>query len=562
MIRSSICRTSIICLLFFAGTITPLVAAATVPYPEVPQWISTEAVYFGTGCALGDINGDSWLDMAVANGNDMNQDPNVAYYSAGGVLPTIATWVSTDLEFSGHCDLADLNGDGLLELAVAGYIDPDWEPTHQSVYLNGAGGLETAPSWQATGLTHSFRMVFGDADADGDMDLAAATGEAYRHVSLQNLVFVNDAGALDPLPGWQSTNFDSAYDARFVDIDRDGDLDLAFLSGGSDGHVTIHYSEDGVLATTPGWTSTRADNGNTFDFGDIDGDGWLDLAVGYNNQLSGSGRFAVYYSDAGQLPGDPDWESGDSGYGSAVALADVDADGDADLVTGRWWGGVTIYSNYGGAFADTTDWQGTLALDTVVEALMFADLDGHAEEVHTATFAAAGRLYDLGRRHLQGVDEVVVDGTTVPRDQWCFSRVDGWVSVGVDAAETVAITYRSSHRLDLAVSNWDGSTHIYSQDALSSIVEVPAVGILATHSAYPNPFNPLTTIGFALTGETRVRLEVFDLRGRRLATLVDRILAPGTHGFDWDARHQASGAYLYRLQAGETTVTGKLQLVK
>jgi len=66
----------------------------------------------------------------------------------------------------------------------------------------------------------------------------------------------------------------------------------------------------------------------------------------------------------------------------------------------------------------------------------------------------------------------------------------------------------------------------------------------------PNPFNPATVIGFALPEAGRVRLEVFDVLGRRVAVLVDEHRGPGRYTVTWEAASAPSGIYLYRLQAG------------
>jgi|GEM_PF-661661 len=80
---------------------------------------------------------------------------------------------------------------------------------------------------------------------------------------------------------------------------------------------------------------------------------------------------------------------------------------------------------------------------------------------------------------------------------------------------------------------------------------------------YPNPFNPATTINYQLPEQSRVRLEVFDLLGRKVSTLVDNEQkTAGHYSVRFDARNLASGMYLYRLQAGNTTLTKKLTLIK
>jgi hypothetical protein len=79
---------------------------------------------------------------------------------------------------------------------------------------------------------------------------------------------------------------------------------------------------------------------------------------------------------------------------------------------------------------------------------------------------------------------------------------------------------------------------------------------------YPNPFNPSTTIPFALDGPAHVSVAVFDLAGRRVATLVDGHRAAGAYTAAWNAAGQASGVYLYRVSAGGKTVTRRMMLLK
>ncbi|MFZ0391317.1 MAG: LamG-like jellyroll fold domain-containing protein, partial [Calditrichia bacterium] len=66
---------------------------------------------------------------------------------------------------------------------------------------------------------------------------------------------------------------------------------------------------------------------------------------------------------------------------------------------------------------------------------------------------------------------------------------------------------------------------------------------------YPNPFNPITTISFALPAAAHVRLEIFDISGRKIVSLADEIRLPGSYDIVWHAENMASGIYFYRLQA-------------
>ncbi|MEP4922934.1 MAG: T9SS type A sorting domain-containing protein, partial [Balneola sp.] len=80
---------------------------------------------------------------------------------------------------------------------------------------------------------------------------------------------------------------------------------------------------------------------------------------------------------------------------------------------------------------------------------------------------------------------------------------------------------------------------------------------------YPNPFNPSTSIGFGLPQSAKVTLEVFDVLGRKVATLLNaQNKTAGRHTINFDALNLASGMYIYRLQAGSSIITKKLTLIK
>ena len=85
---------------------------------------------------------------------------------------------------------------------------------------------------------------------------------------------------------------------------------------------------------------------------------------------------------------------------------------------------------------------------------------------------------------------------------------------------------------------------------------------VALHQNYPNPFNPSTAIGFDLPEASKVRLEVFDLLGKKVATVTDGFYAAGRHTATFDAAHLPSGTYLYRLIVGQQVITHKMTLVK
>ena len=79
---------------------------------------------------------------------------------------------------------------------------------------------------------------------------------------------------------------------------------------------------------------------------------------------------------------------------------------------------------------------------------------------------------------------------------------------------------------------------------------------------HPNPFNPVTRIKFNLPKSLPVRLIIYDLLGREVATLVNEQLKPGSYEIQWDGSNNASGIYFYRLETGEYVETKKMVLIK
>lgn len=79
---------------------------------------------------------------------------------------------------------------------------------------------------------------------------------------------------------------------------------------------------------------------------------------------------------------------------------------------------------------------------------------------------------------------------------------------------------------------------------------------------YPNPFNPATNIKFDLPNSGKVKLIVYDMLGKELATLVNEKLDAGSYSFRWDGVSLSSGVYFYQLQAGDFNVTKRMVLVK
>lgn len=110
------------------------------------------------------------------------------------------------------------------------------------------------------------------------------------------------------------------------------------------------------------------------------------------------------------------------------------------------------------------------------------------------------------------------------------------------------------------VSGWTNSGQALDEQLAEPEAELPSVSTLV--GAYPNPFNPVTTIGYRLSAVSFVNLSVYDFSGRMVAELVNGWRDTGVHEVMLDGSDLASGIYIYRLQVGDFTLGGKMVLLK
>lgn len=84
---------------------------------------------------------------------------------------------------------------------------------------------------------------------------------------------------------------------------------------------------------------------------------------------------------------------------------------------------------------------------------------------------------------------------------------------------------------------------------------------------YPNPFNPTTTIILSLPKASNVQLDIYNIKGQKVKTLLNEVMLPGSHNVTWDGKDNcnkkvASGVYLYKFQTDKKTIINKMLLLK
>ena len=140
---------------------------------------------------------------------------------------------------------------------------------------------------------------------------------------------------------------------------------------------------------------------------------------------------------------------------------------------------------------------------------------------------------------ISDVGELVVSGS------WAIGATDGMSGVVISDANTLVIDAGAALAIDESL--------------------IPEV--FALHQNYPNPFNPVTNIQFDIPEESEVRMEIYNLMGQRVATLVNNTLEPGFHAVKWNGTNDfgkqlSSGMYIYRISANNFTSVKKLILMK
>jgi len=187
--------------------------------------------------------------------------------------------------------------------------------------------------------------------------------------------------------------------------------------------------------------------------------------------------------------------------------------------------------------------------------------------VHTTT----GGQFILEADMLQGLDGIEIrladhyTGQNLLIEEgfsYSFSTDESEVLKSVNSnLEALMLTSKPTVKLDHG-SPQSRFTLTINVNYTNTEVEEELPNIVQLGQNYPNPFNPTTQIQYALPEATNVRLEIFNVVGQRVATLVSGQQSAGQHSVSFDASNLASGVYVYRLMAGSFIETKKMLLIK
>jgi hypothetical protein len=314
---------------------------------------------------VADLDGDGDLDVVVPqefrlnkmllNGGDgrfvdaSDRIPSLSAEEMAGGPPHLR------FEGAGHdsedVSIADFDRDGVLDVIIVAEDDVKVGRTNVHERLRGLGGVRFQRILPGLPDTEADAIAHADVDADGDLDLIIAGAG-------QDRLLLNDGrgGFTDETAARLPPEDRVTQDAEFADLDGDGDPDLVL--GQEGGHALWlndgvgRFSEASDRLPAPGNVEARKVTP-----ADVDGDGDLDLYfshVGWQEREpqdrllinDGAGRFAD--ESGARIPAE-------TGTTLTARFADLDGDGDLDLVRGED-GPLTVWSNDGGGvFTDISD---------------------------------------------------------------------------------------------------------------------------------------------------------------------------------------------------------------
>ena len=295
------------------------------------------------------------------------------YVNNGAGGFTVERPLGEDAATSYATALADLDYDGDLDVAVGNDRAPNL------VYWNnGAGRFTPGPAFGGIYSTRS--ILLADLDGDARIDILV------NNRGMENGIYFNDRGPIFERRGSFGNRADSTIDVAAADLNGDGYLDLALAN--RDGQPNVVYFNDGEGAfPTSRPYGTGSDETRAVEVADLDGDGHLDIINGNIDEAN-----AVYFGDgAGGFERRVTFGR-DDGRTYTLALADMDRDGALDIVVGNAGQANTMFLNRDqGRRFESVPLNGP---ELVTYGIALADIDGDGvPEIATANSDGPNMLY-------------------------------------------------------------------------------------------------------------------------------------------------------------------------
>lgn len=357
------------------------------------------------GIGVGDVDGDGDLDLAFGDSREAGEHAELLYWAENpGHLDGLWTkhLVSNQVEVVDRVEMADFNGDGKMDIALAEERYPGKEPNSNLRVFLAPDNVWSGGPWEHRVVVTQWSMNNLDAkdmDNDGDVDLVTNEHMGTEH---KTEIFLND-GEANFSPQLVGTGAEMHLGARCFDLDSDGDMEV--IGVGWNDYSTLHLYRNDALRKRIRWTHLSSEKGdiqvpNGGDqqtaalAADMDGDGLQEFfitertkapsVVAYKYNGGGWDRYVI--DDTPQRI-----EAGSTAH-------DIDGDGDTDIVFGGegqskqvWW-----WENPAPKFEPEKPWKRHLIKDSGENKhhdQLFGDFDGDGDAELVFWNQNAGTLF-------------------------------------------------------------------------------------------------------------------------------------------------------------------------
>lgn len=495
----------------------------------------------------------------------------------------------------GHSFLIDKTGDVIADISIGSFYampiaaDLENDGTLEVLVYNSVGytnildirnsNLQTAPKnkWSQPG--HGKSAKYG-RNSTAYVDDFENDGLKEVIISQNNDLIIYDAKGRKKRD-YSFESYPYEWVTGYFTEDSTKDLFVAFNAAG--GHTNFIHVYDGNGSKTPLWTKDYGPYSGYVVVYDFTSDGIDDIILREHYDLvTLDGKNG---NRQGFSPG---------AYYATPILMDVDFSGSYEVINGGGYIEVSVNKLYSSGRNITQIWEketGYLDCYARIPGTADVDNDGHVEMgvsstngTFTCYDAANGNLewtYALGTT---ASDIICMDADGDGRLEFIFGGMDGYLYImngEKDAPNRIEAQFDLNAQVgspivadlegdgipELLVTSYDGILHCFSGKAASVAASESAPLEFKLWQNYPNPFNARTQIEFVLPENEAVDIQIFNIQGQLVRTLVDRQMMAGRHQITWDGRDNgqnpvSSGLYIYKLHAGAHRSIKKMVLVQ
>jgi len=467
--------------------------------------------------AIGDFNNDGFSDvvLSVADFSTSQSRQGLYFYFGGSsadnvsdhqlliseLFPELEAQVFYERGFPAVANVGDINGDGTEDVIFSQAVDPN-----ESHILLGSNTLSDTPD--ITLARHGTNFVkIGDMNGDSFNNFAV-----WSSIQDRETVFIYS--------GFDETKGESLSDEPLIIIQNPA-------------------TDDELIEFF----------GFTMEAGDFDGDGFNDLVISPLNHSDGNGNGldAFYFYRGGT---------------EVDSLADHSFPLKNSFVA-------NILSELGDVNTTTSDGELTVVPDMNsdgIDELLFGTRSGNSDEdgqTNAVIYFGNSSLTQVGVE-----PDVVLEAPNMLFGMGSTNNQNDNAK-GSQTAHSAVGDFNGDGQTDILLPQPSDFNFIRSKSyffelpvSVSNEEEQQIVTAFSLDQNYPNPFNPSTEIRYSLPQTGMVTLQVYDITGRLISTLVNENQVAGNHQVRFDAQNLSSGMYVYRLQSGSFTQTRKMILIK